>query len=249
MQNIKKGIKVIVWPMLACVLLGTAYFLQAQDVKSSAVIRGSVRTPDVTSLYGIMVKARGEGKNYSTYVFTDEKGNYDFPPLPLGAYRVSVGNARRETVRLSAAGATQDFSVELGPDLLDQTTGANYLKLIPGSEAEKSRIAQDCVSCHSTTRLFTRPPLSPQGWGRIVDTMISSYLMSDGRGALTDWWPTHPDSPVNDFYKARFSKENMKALTDFLAKNMTPETRDEYAAKAMVRPTGEASRVVFTEWD
>ena len=188
MQSNKMGRKGIVWPMLACVLMGIAYFLQArmaaEEGKSTAVIRGTVRSPDGTPLYGILVKARGEGKNYTTYVFTGDKGSYDFPVLPLGAYQVSVGTARLETVQLTASGANQDFSgVQLGPDFLNQTTGPNWLKAIPGSEAEKTRVAQNCVGCHSTGRLFSRAPASPAGWAAIVKNMVGERLPK------SDWYP------------------------------------------------------------
>ena len=253
MQNNTMGRKVIGWAVLACVLIGTASTLQARQAKMAAeggnipaVIRGTVRSPEGTPLYGILVKGKGVGKNHSTYVFTDEKGSYDFPVLPLGAYQVSVGTARVETVPLTASGANQDFSgVQLGPDFLNQTTGPNWLKAIPGSEAEKTRVAQNCVGCHSTGRLFTNTPASPAGWARIVDRMIFDIL----QGRPSDWWPRHPDSPVWDHYHAKFSPENLKALTEFLAKNITRETQNVYAAKAMMRPRGEAARAVFTEWE
>lgn len=247
MRSDKMGRKGMGWVVLACALLGTAYVLQtgmaAQDGKGAAVIRGTVRSSDGTSLHGILVSAREAGKNSATYVFTDDKGSYDFPPLPLGSYQVSVGTAWRETVPLTASGATRDFAVQLGPGFLNQVTGASLLKAIPGSEAEKARIAQDCVGCHSTARLFSRAPASPGGWAAIVKNMLEERLPK------SDWYPKGPENPLYTHYRARFTPENVKAITEFLAKNITPETQNVYAARAIVRPTGEAARVVFTEWD
>ena len=37
---------------------------------------------------GVTVSAKAEGSTITTSVFTDETGNYYFPPLPNGKYRV-----------------------------------------------------------------------------------------------------------------------------------------------------------------
>jgi hypothetical protein len=147
MQSNKNGRKVSLGPLLACVLMAVAFLPQAtmaaEDGKREAVIRGTVRSSDGTALYGIFVRARGVGKSSTTYVYTDEKGSYDFPPLPLGAYQVSVGIAWTQAVQLSASGATQDFSVQLGPGLVNQVTGTSLLKVIPGSEDEKTALSRN----------------------------------------------------------------------------------------------------------
>ena len=210
---------------------------------AAAVIRGTVRSPDGTALYGISVSAKRADKINTTYVFTDDKGSYEFPPLPLGAYQVAVGTAQLVTVELASSGVTQDLNeVQLGPDLLNQTNGPGWLKAVPGSEAVKKQVAYACIACHSSGRLFTKAPSTPDGWTGIVDQMIL------GRTHNADWWPQHPDSPVYKHYMAAYSPENARAITEFLAENATPETRDIYAEKALVRPTGEAARAVYTEW-
>src|SRR3990167_7414666 len=154
MQRNKNGRKVIVWPLLACILMGTACLLQArlgaQNRQSTAVIRGTVRSEDGTPLYGIFVRTTGVVKNATTYVYTDDKGIYEFPPLPVGAYQVSVGVAWKKPVQLTASGATENFTIELGAGLVNQVTGLSLLKVIPGTEAEKNLLGEGCVACHST---------------------------------------------------------------------------------------------------
>ena len=249
MRSNKNRRKVSLWSLLACVLMWVAFLPQstmaAEDGKSEAVIRGTVRSSDGTALYGIFVRARGVGKSSTTYVYTDDKGIYEFPPLPLGAYQVSVGIAWKQTVQLAPSGATQDFIVELGPGLVNQVTGTSLLKVIPGSEEEKTRLGLDCVPCHQSTRWFAHAPSTPDGWDAIVKRMLSIRLSEE------DWFPPtqHADHPMHDYYKAAYSPERMQALTEFLIQNITPETMNEYAARALVRPTGEAAKAVFTEWD
>jgi len=247
MRNSKMERKVIVWSLFACVLIGTACASQpetvAEENNATAVIQGTVRSPDGAALYGISVSTKGAGKIDTTYVFTDEDGNYDFPPLPLGEYQVAVGTAQLVTVQLAAAGANQDFDeVQLGPDLLNQINGPGWLNAVPGSEEVKKKVAYACVACHSSGILFTNSPSTPAGWARLVAGMI------EDRTHNADWWPRHPDSPVYEHYLAAYSPENAEAITEFLVKNATSETKNLYAAEALVRPTGEAARAVYTEW-
>jgi virginiamycin B lyase len=249
MQSRKSGKKVSLWPLLASVLMVVASLSQATvaaaDGNSDAVIRGTVRSSDGAALYGIFVRARGVGKTSTTYVYTDENGNYNFPPLPLGTYQVSVGISWKQSVQLIASGATQDFSIQLGPGLVNQVTGTSLLKVIPGTEEEKTRLGQDCDPCHQTTRLFAHAPTTPDGWDTIVKNMLTVRLPEE------DWYSPslHIDHPMYEHYKAEYSPEHMQALTEYLENTITAETMNEYAAKALVRPTGEAARVVFTEWD
>jgi virginiamycin B lyase len=226
---------------LGSALAGETGGISAQQ--STAVIRGTVRDADNAPLYGILVNAKGTGKNATTFVFTDDRGVYEFPPLALGAYQVSVGTAQSHPVQLTASGATRDFKgITLGPDLMDQTTGPNWMKVIPGDKAQKTKIAQRCVACHSTNYLITRAPFSADGWSRLVDRMINERLHA------ADWWPTAQESPVYAHYNEKYSAAEVQAIKDFLIKNVTPETKLQYAAKALWRPKGDAARATYTEW-
>src|SRR6202035_5863605 len=103
---------------------------------------------------------------------------------------------------------TQDFSVELGPGLVNQVTGMSLLKAVPGDDAEKQHFEQDCVACHSTTRMFQHAPSTPDGWEVIVKRMMVHLDESD-------WYPPavlHPDNPLHDRYKEEYSPARMKAL-------------------------------------
>src|SRR3990172_4281211 len=63
---------------------------------TKAVIRGTVYSIGGSPLHGIRVKTKQQGKNYEVSIFTQGNGQYEFPPLPLGQYKVFVGNAWQE---------------------------------------------------------------------------------------------------------------------------------------------------------
>jgi streptogramin lyase len=234
---------------IACLLLnsisaGTLYARQiAQAGNKIAVIRGTVQSSNGASLYGILVRAKPAGKNFSTYVYTGDNGAYDFPALPIGEYQLSVGTRQQQTVQLGTAGVTQDFTAELGPEFLNQTTGPSWWKLVPASAGEKKRVLQFCNTCHATSRLFLRAPASPTAWSRIVERMILNTTSSAPPP------PSANASAADLEYGQKSSPENIKAISETLTKYVTPEFIAVNAAKAMVRPTGESARAVFTEWN
>jgi virginiamycin B lyase len=223
------GLVLIVVTGAAAVLLPRAAVEAAQT--GNAVIRGRVLSLEGAPLYGILVRARGEGKNYTTSVFTDENGSYDFPSLPSGNYQVWVGSAAKQTVRLSPSGASQEFKVRLGPDFMNQTTASTLWAQIPANEGKKTEVMKNCVNCHTAWRLLKWEPSSAQDWTKIVDQMA-------GR-------PT----PAEDPYALKLTPEQKKDITAFLAETIHPKLKDTIVAQAMVRPKGEAARAVFTEWD
>ena len=111
------------------------------------------------------------------------------------------------------------------------------MSVIRGTEAEKELITQNCYGCHSALHLIAKAPASPEGWRPIVEWMLNI----DERG--------RPGSTENDPYRLRISPEHKKRIIEFLAHNITPGIRERYTSEAIVRPTGESARVVFTEWD
>ena len=55
---------------------------------ATSVIAGSVKSADGTAMEGVGVSARHRDKTYTTTVYTDRSGNYAFPPLEAGQYRL-----------------------------------------------------------------------------------------------------------------------------------------------------------------
>ena len=224
------------WSLLLLVFLfPAAHSCTTQPDREPALI-GTVRTVEGEPLYGILVSAQGEDQKYITSVYTDDQGVYRFPSLPDGSYRLSVGTLWSEQVSLTSSGATQDFSVELGPGFMTQTTGTSWFNLLSGTPADKKRLTDSCGTCHSIWRLFDRPQSSREGWAALAHKM--ARITSGGN-------PLGPDDP----YRLDLSEENFEPLMDYLTENISPELVEKRMVEAMVRPRGEAARAVFTEWD
>ena len=53
-----------------------------------SILSGSISSAAGEKLGGVTVSAKPVGGTITTTVFTDESGDYYFPPLPAGKYRV-----------------------------------------------------------------------------------------------------------------------------------------------------------------
>ena len=52
------------------------------------LLSGAIASASGEKLGGVTVSAKLDGSTITTSVYTDEQGNYYFPPLPAGKYRV-----------------------------------------------------------------------------------------------------------------------------------------------------------------
>ena len=66
---------------LVTALAGTAFAADAQ-------LSGTITSATGEKLGGITVSAKQDGTTITTSVYTDESGNYYFPPLPAGKYQI-----------------------------------------------------------------------------------------------------------------------------------------------------------------
>ncbi len=93
---------------------------------ADTVLTGTIRAADGSALGGVMVSARFDGSNVVTSVFTDESGNYYFPPMATGKYQVwaqaitfDIGRGNLDLGRRTSAG----FHPEAAQGLRTPTAG------------------------------------------------------------------------------------------------------------------------------
>src|SRR6516225_2861201 len=79
---------------LRSVLLASVASLVVASLAAPTVARaddlltGTITSASGEKLGGVTVSAKQDGSTISTHVYTDESGNYYFPPLPAGKYQV-----------------------------------------------------------------------------------------------------------------------------------------------------------------
>jgi streptogramin lyase len=205
---------------------------------TTEILTGTVRGTDGKTLEGVTVSAAAQGGTITTSVYTDDRGRYFFPILPEGKYRVraqAVGyQAGRAEVGLAFTRENhQDFTLKTIKDFDRQLTSPEWLSALPDEKPEDRRLKQifvhSCTTCHSAaTALQNR--FDEPGWEAILARMETIDVYGKAEG---------PASPVIQHYKGE--------LAPYLVKVRGPGP-SPLKIRPYPRPTGDAARVVVTEF-
>jgi streptogramin lyase len=207
---------------------------------ADAVLNGTIRAAGGQALGGVTVSARAGGSNVVTSVFTDESGNYYFPPMAGGKYQVwaqaiTFATARGD-VDLGAA-RRQDFTLAPIKDFVRQLPGDMLLAALPDAtreDAEMKQLVQNsCTGCHTPSYILQHR-FDEAGWNAIINLMKHVNVSGIYQG------PDHKAAPVLE--------HDQKRLAAYLARARGPgETSMKFDLRP--RPSGEAARVVFTDYE
>ena len=207
------------------------------------LLRGAVLQAGGAKLDGVTVTAKREGSTIATSVYTDKAGNYYFPPLPAGQYRVwaqALGFERdAATVDLSAP-RRHDFKLAPMTDAetrFRQLPGEMMVAALPDATPDDARMKRifmnNCTGCHSSS-FALQMRFDEAGWTKIIDLMK--------RVPVTGVYPG-PDAKPNQILD-----RHQQQLAAYLARARGPgET--SMNVKPRARPSGEAARVVWTLYD
>src|SRR5437773_1536077 len=130
-----------------------------------ALLTGAITSASGEKMEGVVVSARADGKTFTTSVYTDADGNYYFPPMAKGKYRVWAQavtyEAGRAEVILADSVHRQPFVLKTLKDFENQLRGDEWVAALPEDTAEDRRMKtvfrMSCGGCHSqNTTLLTR---------------------------------------------------------------------------------------------
>jgi streptogramin lyase len=234
--------------LIAAAALGmTICAVNAQSApapQTGALLSGSVKSDGGAKLDGVTVSARSTGQTITTSVFTDEDGNYYFPRMSDGKYRLWAQaegfEAGKAEVNLGGAAARQDFTLNTIQDNLEivkQMTGQEYVTSLPENTPEQRKMKDvfynTCTGCHEPNYILQNR-FDEKGWEAILNLMSRVY---NGAGEYAG--PNMAPFPVMAYYK----KELATYLSE--ARGPGPSTMQ---IKLHPRPRGEAARAIVTEY-
>src|SRR5437588_251450 len=125
---------------------------------SLSSLMGTIRDADGKLLNGVPVSAQASDQTFTTSVYTDDKGEYVFPTLPGGDYKVwaqAVGfsTARVDLMLDGAKPTVQPFMLKRLANFEPQFTGVEWYDALPDDTADHRRLKQityvACADCHS----------------------------------------------------------------------------------------------------
>jgi hypothetical protein len=210
---------------------------------ADALLSGTVKSADGKAMAGVTVSAKPDGGTITTTVFTDAAGQYYFPALPAAHYRIWAQALSFQTAKgdvdLTANGK-QDFTLQPMTDAeatFKQLPGNLMLDALPAATPEQARmkniVRTVCTGCH-TPSFPLQNRFDEAGWNAIIGLMKNVNVYGSFLGA------EHKPSGILDFHQ--------KELAAYLAAARGPGQTD-MNVKLEPRPSGEAARVMFKEYD
>ena len=226
--------------VLAC---ATALAVATTAHAADQILSGAVTSQSGQKLEGVTVSAKLEGSTITTNVYTDTAGNYYFPPLPAGKYRVwaqALGyEMNKGSVALTAARRHNLTLQEItDPERrYRQLPGEMMAAALPDATPEDAHMKKifmnNCTACHSTSYAL-QFKFDEAGWNKIINLM----KVVPNNGVYPG--PTAKPNQIMD--------RNQKQLAAYLARARGPgESSMKVVPRA--RPTGEVARVVWTLYD
>jgi streptogramin lyase len=223
------------------ITLAIAASFPAAGMAADALLTGVIKSTAGENLGGVTVSAKVDGSPVTTSVFTDDSGNYYFPPLPEGKYQVWA-----QALTFATAKSAVDLSGTKHQDFVLKPFDGDFVRQLPGDEVlaalpedtpddarMKTMVRKTCTGCHSAS-FPLQHKFDEAGWIAILDLMkhINVYGMYKG-----------------DADKANASIEaHEKELAAYLARARGPgPTSMKFNLRP--RPSGEAARVVFKEYE
>jgi streptogramin lyase len=225
--------------LLAATALSAAIPAQAADT----LLRGTITSSAGEKMGGVTVSAKPEGGTITTTVFTDEGGNYYFPPLPAGKYRVWAQTLSFQTAKGEvdlSANRKQDFTLAAmatPEQTFKQLPGNLVLAALPEDTQDDQRmkriVRSTCTGCH-TASYPLQHRFDQQGWNAVIELMKNANVYGTYVGK------ERPPSGLLSFHQ--------KELSAYLARARGP-SQSSMKVTLDPRPSGESARVVYKEYD
>jgi streptogramin lyase/mono/diheme cytochrome c family protein len=223
--------------LASAALVITGFSAQAAD----QVLSGAITSATGEKLGGITVSAKLEGSTITTSVYTDENGNYYFPSMAAGKYKVWAQALGFETTKSDvdlSANKRQNLTLTAMTDperRWRQLPGEMMVAALPEETADDARIKKiftnQCVGCHSPGYIL-QFRFDEAGWNKIISLM--KVVANTG---------VYQDRKPNQIIDL-----NQKQLAAYLAKVRGPGDNTLKVADRP-RPSGEAARSTWTLYD
>ena len=227
------------------ILLASAASLAMATTAQAAdqLLAGAITSTAGQKLEGVTVSAKREGTTITTSVYTDQDGNYYFPPQAEGKYQVWAQALGFETAKASVdLTATRKQNISLKP-MADREAAIRQLPsellvaALPEETEADARIKKiftnNCTACHSPGYAL-QFKFDEAGWNKIINLMkvVPGSGVYPGAGAKAN----------------AIMERNQKELAAYLARARGPgESSMKFVPRP--RPTGEAARAAWTLYD
>jgi virginiamycin B lyase len=232
---------------VVAVLLAASGQLAAEAVSALAGKVTAAQEP----LEGVLVSAKKSGSTITVTVVSGKDGSYSFPAARLEPGRYSlriraVGYDLDSPDQVTVAAdktAIADLALRRADDIASQLTNAEWLASMPGSDAQKGQLL-NCVGCHTLAR-----PLNSKYSADDFLTIVLPRM----QGYVNQSIPAHPQLRHAERLMEERGDQRVqvyRGAAEYLASiNLSARPTWNFDFKTLPRPSGAATRVVYTEYD
>jgi virginiamycin B lyase len=238
--------------LLASVCLTFVLAMSADPSRAAgaAALTGKVTSAEEGAMEGVLVTAKKPGSTVAVTVVTNRDGVYSFPASRLepGAYTIKI---RAVGYDLDGKGAAEiaeektasvDLKLKKTKNLSAQFTSAEWMQSMPGTPKQKDALL-GCVTCHTAERIV-----------RSTHDVKEFVAVQQRMGTYANQSvPTRIQKRLAERLLEERGDSRLKAQEErgeFLASiNLSGSDTWTYELKPMARPTGEATKVIITEYD
>ncbi len=241
----KNPLWLIVSAALVAMLLPTASHAQG----AGTALTGKVTSAEEGAMEGVLVSAK-KGTITITVV-SDKEGRYSFPAARLspGEYALKVRAVgydldNNSKVAVAAQKATTlDLKLRKTEDLAAQLSNGEWMASIPGTDQQKGQLL-GCVGCHTLERAMRSP--------HDADTFMK-VVLPRMQGYVNQSIPAHPQLRRGERRMEERGDQRVqvyRAAAEYWSTiNLVGKQQWSFPLKTLPRPTGRATRVIYTEYD
>lgn len=243
------------WAVIVCIALTSFAAIVVSRVVSAQTsaaeppgLMGAIHGDDGKPMHGVAVTAQSSAQTFKTTVYTGDQGEYVFPHLAAGDYKVwaqAVGfTTARAQVKLDGwRTENHEFTLKPLANFEAELSGAEWVAALPEDTASHRRAKQvlyvACSGCHGFDVVLNNK-FDEAGWLAIVKSMESADY-NGYRGG--------DDIPTNQLgWEGQIIRYHRQDLAKFLTEMRGPGA-SPMKIKPMEPPTGDAARVVITQYD
>ncbi len=240
-----------IFTTLALVLIQAGSDSSRANAQGAVALTGQVTSAEEGAMEGVLVSAKKAGATITITVVSDAQGRYSFPAgkLAPGQYALRIRAVgydldNSKSVEVAAQKTTtHDLKLRKTEDLAAQLSNGEWMASIPGTDREKG-ILLGCVGCHTLERAM-RSPHDADTFMKVVLPRMQAYVNQS--------IPAHPQLRRGERRMEERGDQRVqvyRTAAEYLAKiNLGAGAQWKYDLKTLPRPSGRATRVIYTEYD
>jgi virginiamycin B lyase len=216
----------------------------------AAALTGLVSSAEDNAMEGVLVSASKTGSSVTVTVVSGKDGRFAFPASKLAPGRYSLGvRAVGYDLDLPKAieiteqkTATLDLHLRKTEDLAAQLSNGEWLASIPGTDQQKGQLL-NCVGCHTLERIVR---------SKYDADAFLTQILPRMQGYVNQSIPAHPQLRRAERLMEERGDQRVqvyRAAAEYLSTiNLSASPQWSYALQRFARPTGRATRVIYTEY-